>query len=123
MSAAKAVGETIGEEMNTDELGNVNVLIAGYAGEQERGGLLTDTIMLASFNPNLKTTTFLSVPRDLYVTIKTGYNNKINGLYWNKYLANDKQHHPAAMALADKVTEITGVPIQYYVFVDFDGFV
>ncbi|USN55420.1 MAG: LCP family protein [Candidatus Peribacteria bacterium] len=98
-------------------------MIAGYAGEQARGGYLTDTIMLASFNPSLNATTFLSVPRDLYVTIKTGYDSKINGLYRNKYLSNDNDTDAAALALADKVTEITGVPIQYYVLVNFDGFV
>lgn len=35
-ATAKIVGEQIGEPMQTDEFGNINVLIAGYGGEKHQ---------------------------------------------------------------------------------------
>jgi anionic cell wall polymer biosynthesis LytR-Cps2A-Psr (LCP) family protein len=63
----KLVSQQAGTPMQRDEYGHINVLIAGYAGSNYRGGTLTDTLMLASFNPDKGTVTFLSIPRDLYV--------------------------------------------------------
>lgn len=123
INTAKVVGETIGEGMETDQMGNVNVLIGGYAGEAGRGGYLTDTIMLASFNPKLGAVTFLSIPRDLFVSYGNGYATRINSVYRNTYLANDNSSEIGATTLADEVTEVTGIEIPYYVMVDFDGFV
>ncbi len=122
---AKVVSNKAGEPMILDEAGNINVLIMWYAGANRgnRGGLLTDSIILASFNPKLHAVTFLSIPRDLYVNYTTGYSGRINALYPMTYSENNKDFNIAAEALWKKVTEITGIPIPYYVSVDFDGFV
>jgi anionic cell wall polymer biosynthesis LytR-Cps2A-Psr (LCP) family protein len=52
-STIKLVSQKVGTEMQRDQYGHVNILIAGYAGSDYRGGRLTDTLMLASFNPEL----------------------------------------------------------------------
>lgn len=122
-SAVKLVGKTVGETMKKDLMWHINVLIVGYAGEGERGGYLTDTIMLASFDPTLGVVTFLSVPRDTYVDYNAWWKGKINGVYWSEYLNNGRDDDAAAKALAKTVSDITDVPIDYYMMVDFDGFV
>jgi anionic cell wall polymer biosynthesis LytR-Cps2A-Psr (LCP) family protein len=109
--------------MIRDEYGNINVLVAWYAWDEERGGLLTDTIMLASYNPTEQLVTFLSVPRDLYVNYENGSAWRVNGLYWSHYLANNDSHDAWSEALRGKVAEITGVSIPYSFVVDFSWFV
>ena len=39
------------------------------------------------------------------------------------YIETKQNHDLAVKALMEKVTEITGIPVQYYAMVDFDGFV
>ncbi len=79
--------------------------------------------MLASFDPDKGTVTFLSIPRDLYVAFGRGASSRINSLYRSMYLEGEEDHELGISSLLDKVTEITGVPVQYYAMVDFDGFV
>ena len=79
----------------------VNILILG-----ENGGL-TDTIMVASINPSLKTISLISVPRDLYVE-----GRKINEI------ARDFGRDTLGVYIHD----ITGLVIQHYVTMQFDGF-
>ncbi len=96
----------------------INILIAGIGWQWHEWSDLTDSIMLASLNGDDKKVTLLSIPRDLYVSYPEGkWAGRINNLYglwktnavWVKYLA-------------DKVTEITGQPIDHYVVIDFTGF-
>lgn len=126
-SVSKGVTEIasrqLGDPMVKDEYGNINILVTGYAWAQERGGLLMDTIMLMSYNPNLGTVTFLSIPRDLYVAYSPARGGKINGLFWAWYLEWDNSFASWAVALSEKVEEITGVSVPYYVMVNFEGFV
>ena len=51
-----------------------DVLILGIRGEEgkdveDAGGLLTDTILVASFDKENKKTAMISIPRDLYINI------------------------------------------------------
>ena len=76
------VSSTVGDEMQKDDLGNINVMIVGYGGESHAGGYLADSIMVASFNPKLGAVTMLSVPRDLYVYNKnTNIIGRINAMF------------------------------------------
>jgi polyisoprenyl-teichoic acid--peptidoglycan teichoic acid transferase len=122
-STIKLVSQQIGTPMQRDQYGHINILIAGYAGSDYRGGRLTDTLMLASFNPELGTVTFISIPRDLYVRFWRGATSRINSLYWAMYLEWNNDHELGVSALLEKVGEITGVPVNYYAMVDFDWFV
>ena len=109
--------------MTRDEYWNINVLIAWYAWDDERWGLLTDTIMLASYNPTDQLVTFLSVPRDLYVSYGNGGAGRINGLYRSHYLEEWESHEAWAEALREKIQEITWVTTPYHFVVNFSGFV
>jgi polyisoprenyl-teichoic acid--peptidoglycan teichoic acid transferase len=70
-------------ELQTDDNGRVNVLIAGYSADDpgHAGATLTDSIILLSMNPTKHTGYMLSIPRDLYVPIPGNGHAKINEAY------------------------------------------
>ena len=100
-----------GHDENTKKnLGEFRILILGISTDQE-GVDLTDTIIVASYNPNTQKATLLSIPRDTYTgntpSKATAY-EKINALYSRKHRADET---------LKAVNEITGLNIQYYVVV------
>lgn len=100
-----------GHDENTKKnLGEFKCLILGISTDQENVEL-TDTIMVASYNPNTQKATLLSIPRDTYTgktpSKATAY-EKINALY-------SRKHRPDETLAA--VNEITGLDIEYYVVV------
>jgi len=102
--------------------GRINILLLGLAGENYPGENLTDSIIIASVNPKTFQTAMLSIPRDLYVQIpETESYTKINALY-----ARGKDRHGRSTEgiedLKKALTDITGLPIHYYIALDFDGF-
>lgn len=101
----------VGHDENTKKnLGEFRTLILGISTDQD-GVDLTDTIMVASYNPNTQKATLLSIPRDTYTgknpSKATAY-EKINSLY-------SRKHRPDETLKA--VNEITGLNIEYYVVV------
>lgn len=100
----------------------INILLLGLAGENYPGENLTDSIIIASVNPKTYQTALLSIPRDLYVQIPdTASYTKINALY----ARGQGKHGNATEGIDDlkkALTDITGLPINYYVAIDFDGF-
>lgn len=88
--------------------GRVNFLLMGLDG----GGTRADTIMVASLDKKNKTVKILSVPRDTKVEVN-GKRIKINATMG--YQSREE-------LTISKVKEITGMPIHYYVEVDFEGF-
>lgn len=126
---------SLGAEVDPSKLkgegdGRVNVLLLGKGGDGHDGADLTDTILVASIDPIQKDMSLLSLPRDFYVSTSDNY--KINSVYSqakNKVLAGKKtadikQRAEAAgiAAVETKVEEITGIPMHYYVMVDFMAF-
>lgn len=101
----------VGHDQNTKKnLGEFKVLLLGISTDQENVDL-TDTIMVASYNPNTQKATLLSIPRDTYTgknSAKATSYEKINALY-------NRKHRPDETLKA--VNEITGLDIQYYVVV------
>lgn len=101
----------VGHDENTKkELQEFKVLLLGISTDQE-GVELTDTIMVASYNPNTQKASLLSIPRDTYVGTNpakaTAY-QKINALYGRKHRPDET---------LEAVNDITGLGIQYYVVV------
>ncbi len=101
----------VGHDENTRKnLGEFKCLVLGISTDLE-GSSLTDTIMVASYNPNTQKATLLSIPRDTY----TGKNSaratayeKINALYGRKNRPDET---------LEAVNEITGLDIKYYAVV------
>ena len=90
---------------NLDEL---KVLLLGVS--TDTAAVLTDTIMVASYNPKTQKASLLSIPRDTFVgkneQAANSY-NKINALY---------QTSPEK--ILEGVNSLTGLGLQYYVVVD-----
>ncbi len=114
--------------------GRVNILLLGRGGEGHEGADLTDTIILASIDPIAKEASLLSVPRDLYVPVKSVGSMKVNSVFFTgkaNYLNNQQISTSQSAKLAEQagfeMLEATlesalGVPIHYHLMVDFDGF-
>lgn len=101
----------VGHDENTKKtLGEFKILILGISTDQENVDL-TDTIMVASYNPNTQKATLLSIPRDTYTgknPAKATAYEKINALY-------NRKHRPDETLEA--VNEITELDIEYYVVI------
>ncbi len=100
----------------------VTVLLLGIDERaQESGPFRTDTMMMLTLDPVAKHGGVLSLPRDLWVPIP-GYNDgRIN----TAHFLGDLYGYPGGgPALARETVEYNlGVPIDYYVRVNFEGFV
>jgi len=97
----------------------INILLLGMGGKNHDGGLLTDTIILASLKPSTQEGVLLSLPRDMAVPTQNGNWQKVNSI--NAYAESRKEN--GSQVLADNLSNLLEVPINYYVRVDFDGFV
>lgn len=100
-----------------EEADRINVLILGYGGEGHPGGGLTDTIMVASLKPSTDEVVMISIPRDLVVNFG---GKKPAEQEWRKI--NYAMDYGGVEFAQEKVEEVLGLPIHYYVSVDFDGF-
>lgn len=93
------------------EDGKINVLLLGV----DESGLRTDAIMVASYNVNEGEVNLLSVPRDtkVYITNKKA-TRKINAVH---AMTGEKDNKKilGVQASAEAVTQLTGIPINYYI--------
>lgn len=118
-STALSIMPSQRKELSGEKNGRINILLLGAAGEKKPGANLTDTIMIASIDTQSKKIALLSLPRDTYVKIpESDSYTKLNGLY--QY---GLKNGIGIDAVRKSVEEIAGLPIQYYLVVDFDGFV
>ena len=87
----------------------INILALGRPGQGYSGQNLTDTIILVHLKPAKEEAVLISLPRDLLVkTSSHGRLTKINSLY---SLAGIE-------GLKEKIKEITGLSIDYYILID-----
>jgi polyisoprenyl-teichoic acid--peptidoglycan teichoic acid transferase len=105
-------GITSASQLKGEGDGRINILILGVGGAGHDGPELSDTMMVASIDPKTKDVAMLSIPRDLYVKIPGHGQGKVNS-------ANSA----GGPQLAEQVVQtVLGVPIHYYIKVDFSGF-
>jgi LCP family protein required for cell wall assembly len=94
--------------LSNDKDDRINVLVLGL--ENTR----SDTIMIASYDTKNKTGDVISIPRDTYID-RDGFindgNNKINSVYSVKGIEG----------LSEIILNITGIKIDKYVTIDYDG--
>ncbi len=96
------------DETTLEELEPLQILLLGVS--TDLGAKLTDTIMVATYNPKEQTASLLSIPRDTYIgtDIRKGNSGeKINALYARGV---DK--------IIKKVNEITGLNLENYMVVE-----
>ncbi|MEX0658113.1 MAG: LCP family protein [Egibacteraceae bacterium] len=122
--------EAIGDIEETT--GILNVLLVGddsrrgltdeqlvALGTDRVDGGRTDTVMLLQLDPGRAHASLLSFPRDLLVTRCDGSEGRINAAYG----IGEADGTGGASCLVDTVTELTDIPIQHYVEVNFAGFI
>ncbi|MCK9379243.1 MAG: LCP family protein [Candidatus Moranbacteria bacterium] len=116
----------IGEDKLEGEAdGRVNILLLGMRGEGvEGGGLLADTIMIASVKPGSEgvesKASLFSIPRDFYVKVPgKDYQAKINAVYAS---GEEREKGGGLTDMSTIISEIVGVPIHYAVSINFAGF-
>ena len=84
---------------------------------------LTDTIILAKVNRINKTVSLLSLQRDLYVNYPDKDGTwKLNSVYAHYFYKENKNEKAGMAKLAEKIKDITGEDVDYYVNVDFSWF-
>ena len=106
-AAAREAEQASGEPLDVLVLG-VDRRPSSEEGESTR----SDTMMLVRVIPATGEVRLLSVPRDLYVEVKSGEKNRIN----TAYAYGGVEQARAVME------DLTGVEIDNYVVVDFKGF-
>jgi LCP family protein required for cell wall assembly len=116
----------IGEKkLKGEDDGRVNILLLGMRGEGvEGGGLLADTIMIASFKPKVEgqesKASLFSIPRDFYVKVPGKEQQaKINAVYAS---GEERTKGGGLEDMSTIVGEIVGVPIHYAASINFAGF-
>ena len=94
--------------------GPSNVLVLGVdeRPESEEEGSRTDTIMLVRVMPESGDVKLLSVPRDLLVEVAPGREDRINAAY----------NFGGIEQTITAFEEYSGVPVDHYAIVDFEGF-
>ena len=109
------------------------ILLLGYGGGKHEGTYLTDTIMVLNINIKTNKVLLVSIPRDIWVKVPTDgekFHAKINsvyqmGLFPEDYPALDKKliskENPSGF-LKEVIKDITGLPVDAFVAVDFEGF-
>lgn len=99
----------VGNDRETlEELEPIQFLLLGVS--TDLGGKITDTIMVATYNPKDQTASLLSIPRDTYTGKDHSQgtpNEKINALYTK-----------GIDRILAKVNELTGLDLKYYMVVD-----
>ena len=92
----------------------VNILLMGVDARGFEEGEIprSDTMMVASLDPVDKTINLFSIMRDTYTEIPNHGSNRINTAI---------THGPKTAMKA--VGDLLGIPIQYYVYTDFQGFI
>jgi LCP family protein required for cell wall assembly len=99
----------------------VNVLLLGSDNSADPRYARTDTILVASINPDLPSVSLLSFARDLQVRIPGHSDDRINTAFQLGYLNDYPGGGPAFLALV--LRKNFGIKIDYFVRVDFSGFV
>ncbi|OEF99290.1 hypothetical protein BHF71_09205 [Vulcanibacillus modesticaldus] len=88
------------------------VVLVGQDYRPQTGSRNTDALIIGIFNPTTYKVSLLSIPRDFKVEVP-GYGvGKINGVYAKG----------GPQLLMDTLSEYFGIPINYYVKIDFKGF-
>lgn len=104
--------------------GRVNIVFFGLRGGDISGEgcpACTDTIILLTVDPISKTAGMLSIPRDMWVNIPGFGYSRINTAWTMGEAARLPSGGPG-LAM-ETVSQFIGVPVHYYVQVDFDTFI
>jgi LCP family protein required for cell wall assembly len=98
----------------------VNILLLGTDARMGEEIGRTDAIILVHLNPRARQVSLLSFPRDLWVDIPGFSKGRINSVY----AIGERRMGPGygAALLKETVEQLVGIPVNYFVLVNFEGF-
>lgn len=109
--AAGVIGAVVGTDKET--LANLPEIYCVLLGQSQN---LTDTIMLASYDPKTQEASLLTIPRDTFIG-----NNKATADPYDKINALCQYEHPERTVAA--VSKITGIDVTNYCLIDTEALV
>ncbi|WP_081410938.1 LCP family protein [Desulfotruncus alcoholivorax] len=112
LTGSPLTDNTNSNEQDLSKLPGINVLMMGVDERSGDTSNRTDTMILANINNKDRRISLLSIPRDTKVDLPGHGVNKINA-------ANQYGGPKMAMSV---VSDLTGVPIDYYILTNFGGF-
>lgn len=103
-----------------DGTGRINIVLLGMRGADDpNGGLLADTIMIASIIPKENKIALISIPRDLYVKVPhSNLMHKINFVH----AYGQTQRSKGLDYMKEILKEVTGLDTHYAINVNFEAF-
>ncbi|WP_337098598.1 LCP family protein [Paenibacillus sp. YIM B09110] len=108
----------------------VGLVIMGLDSRSHGGGLNTDVMMVAAFNPTSKTATVVSIPRDSRIDVDGYKTRKANGYYAAFYntaikegMEKEAAHAEAKRHSREMMSEFFGIDVKYSAVINFQGFV
>lgn len=111
----------VNNEVKGEDEDRINILVLGMRGANvPGGGLLADTIMVASVKPKENKVAMISIPRDFYVDNPAlGTKSKINAVY---AYGEQKASGQGLEDMKSVVGDIIGLEIHYGTVINFKGF-
>ena len=118
-----------GESPPVDEHGHTNILLLGQG--DVTGENLIDSIMIASIDPETKSTVLLSLPRDLYILhpenfepgkLNSRYRDYLMHLRFQKDMEEKDASLTAIQELSSEIGRTFDLTIHHVIKVDFEGF-
>ncbi|MBI2050513.1 MAG: LCP family protein [Parcubacteria group bacterium] len=102
--------------------GRINILLLGIGGLEHEGGQLTDTMIVASIDPDGRKLALLSIPRDLVAPIPGVGWQKINAAHAYGAAREPDTQGAGAKLARQTVEQVIGLGLHYYIKLDFEGF-
>ncbi|HEY7347979.1 MAG TPA: LCP family protein [Ktedonobacterales bacterium] len=118
----------LSSQIDLNGTNRVNLLVMGFGGGNHPGAYLTDSMLIISIQPQTGQTALISVPRDLWVQIPpdSGRYGKLNSAYEygldNGYGTVQAGKVAAGDITAQKLSDVTGLSVKYWMTLDFSGF-
>lgn len=108
----------------------VGLVVMGLDSRSHGGGLNTDVMMVAAFNPTTKSATVVSIPRDSRIDVDGYKTRKANGYYAAFYnnaikegMKKEAAHAEAKRHMREMMSEFFGIDIKYSAVINFQGFI
>lgn len=90
----------------------INILFMGIDARDAKSNSRSDTMILASIDPNTNKVAMVSIPRDTRIKNSAGYYEKINSVNYTE----------GPEAACQEVGKLLSIPVDYYVVTNFGGF-
>lgn len=120
INTLKNLADSADKALKGESRERINILLLGMGGKGHDGGYLTDTLILASLDTKEKKVSMVSIPRDLAVSIEGKGFQKINSI---NAFAETNNPGSGGIAISQAVSDVLGIPIDYYLRIDFQGFI